>query len=82
MYCSGEWGCGLLNIGRVMVVVGSKGWTGQSGDGTSELMISKLEGTRNITRILEIIYLQVFLDWNCLPEMLLVSVKYKTNALL
>ena len=51
MYCSGEWGCGLLNIGRVMVV-GSKGWTGQSGDGTSELMITKLEGTRNITRIL------------------------------
>ena len=52
MYCSGEWGCGLLNIGRVMVVVGSKGWTGQSGDGTSELMITKLEGTKNITRIL------------------------------
>ena len=51
MYCSGEWGCGLLNRGRVMVV-GSKGWTGQSGDGNSELMITKLEGTRNITRIL------------------------------
>ena len=51
MYCSKEWGCGLLNIGRVMVV-GSKGWTGQSGDGTSELMTTKLEGTRNITSIL------------------------------
>ena len=52
MYCSGEWGCCLLNIVRIMVVVGSKGWTGQSGDGTSELMTTKLEGTRNITSIL------------------------------
>ena len=52
MYCSGEWGCCLLNIVRIMVVVGSKGWTGQSGDGTSELMTTKLEATRNITSIL------------------------------